>query len=388
MIRHFTLAAAVALCGLVSQGQEILYLVKGNSVVAKYRVSDVDYATFRLPDGVSDDTPSLPSVTKMDFVGAAGTYYGSESSVGEFQVQLSTRPIIDESLPVDFLYLQFTTPPADYKNLTLAEGTYTVKSDADVIEPFRFYAGVRSVSPDGESVGGTMLLSRPDTETNVATLVTDGNFKITRKDSGYSIEGMLLMEDGNVLQFGYEGEIYIDNRSSEKDPAEYLPVPESALTEDVDIASDKVAEAYYTIYNNLFADMPQYRYVYMMIYTDNTYGNCLDLGLLVDTTADVSDGILLPKGKYPVIAPNDPSLTDNALAALPYFMVMGDGAVGKYGCIYTKDYADECPVVAGEVEVLEDAVSLTNVNIRFTLYDNAVKPNKISGSYNGPVVKL
>lgn len=386
MIRNFTLAAAVALCGIASQAQETLYLVKDNNVVAKYKTSDVDYATFNLPAGVVDDTPDLPVVTKKTYVGAVGIYYGTDSDVANFQVQLSTRPVIDESLPVEFLYLQFSTPGADYKNLALAEGTYTVKAETDVLEQFKFYPGVREIKDGMEQVGGTILLSRPDAETNVATLITDGNFKITKTEEGYKIEGMLMTEKGDVVQFDYNGSIFIENKSDEKDPAEYLPLPESTLTEDVTISSEAVTYAYCTIYEGLFTDMPQYRYVYLMLYTDDNYADCLDFGLLVDTTKGDNHGILLPKGKYPVVAPNDPALKSHVTAALPYFKVMGDNAVGEYGCVYTKDYTKN-PLVSGEVEVLEDAAALNNVNITFTLYDNAGTPHKVSGSYSGPVDK-
>lgn len=48
-------AAMIAAMFSASAQNETMYLVKGDRVVAKYDVDDVDYATFRLPDNVRDE---------------------------------------------------------------------------------------------------------------------------------------------------------------------------------------------------------------------------------------------------------------------------------------------------------------------------------------------
>ncbi|MDO4320239.1 MAG: hypothetical protein Q4C34_06640 [Bacteroidales bacterium] len=61
------LAAAVmvsATLGAMAESYDTMYLIKGDHVVGKYKVDDVDYATFTLPEGVSDDNISL-SVDKV-----------------------------------------------------------------------------------------------------------------------------------------------------------------------------------------------------------------------------------------------------------------------------------------------------------------------------------
>lgn len=55
MIKNLILTSAlVAAATLGAAAQETLYLVKGDRVVGKYSVEDVDYATFKLPEGVID----------------------------------------------------------------------------------------------------------------------------------------------------------------------------------------------------------------------------------------------------------------------------------------------------------------------------------------------
>lgn len=55
MLRHTIMAAAIALAAVSAVAEnETMYLVKGDRVVAKYDVDEVDYITFNLPDDVKD----------------------------------------------------------------------------------------------------------------------------------------------------------------------------------------------------------------------------------------------------------------------------------------------------------------------------------------------
>ena len=70
MKNQILLAAAVALAsfGVSAQSDtqaETMYLVKGDHVVAKYNVDEVDYITFKLPEGVNADNIRL----SLDYVG-------------------------------------------------------------------------------------------------------------------------------------------------------------------------------------------------------------------------------------------------------------------------------------------------------------------------------
>ncbi len=51
--------------------EEIMYLIKGDQVVAKYDVDDIDYATFHLPEGVVD----APLRLSVDNVGKNNITY-------------------------------------------------------------------------------------------------------------------------------------------------------------------------------------------------------------------------------------------------------------------------------------------------------------------------
>lgn len=55
MKKNIFITAALALASLSASAQsETMYLVKGDRVVGKYNVEDVDYATFTLPQDVTD----------------------------------------------------------------------------------------------------------------------------------------------------------------------------------------------------------------------------------------------------------------------------------------------------------------------------------------------
>lgn len=70
MNNQILLAAAVALASFGASAQtdsqaETMYLVKGDHVVAKYNVDEVEYITFKLPEGVNADNIRL----NVDYVG-------------------------------------------------------------------------------------------------------------------------------------------------------------------------------------------------------------------------------------------------------------------------------------------------------------------------------
>lgn len=61
MIKQLLTASLIALTATcaVAEDYDTMYLIKGQRVVGKYKVNDVDYATFTLPDGVDDSNLSL-----------------------------------------------------------------------------------------------------------------------------------------------------------------------------------------------------------------------------------------------------------------------------------------------------------------------------------------
>lgn len=362
--------------------QDTFYLVKNNKVVAKYDVSELDYATFHLPEGVKD--PSEPIV--MNYEGVVGTYRGTQDGVSQFQLRFSTRPVMSEQLPLELLYLQFTGPAADYKDLHFFDGKYTLAT-SDTPEPFRFYKGVRQETSEGEAAAGSMVVARPDEATTNVTLVTGGSFDITREGTGYHIVGNLELEDGMTLKFDYTGACLIENESDEKDPAEEQPLPDSFMTGNVNV---EPVDCYYAKYENLLADYPNLDYYYIMLYGDYNYSHCLDLGLVVDKTK--YPDVQLPKGKYPILKRTSEVLGSCDFGALPAFIIVGEQAMADYGCWYTNENYQKSPLVAGEVEILENSETISatkmRINVKVTLYDNAAEPHEVTCVYNGQVEKL
>ena len=376
------LAAALAMTiSLGAVAQEKVYLIKGNEVVAKYNVQDVDYVSFHLPEGVVDNTGGDPAVVNKQYVGALGEYFGTTDEVADYQIILSSRPIIDERVPVEFLYLQFMGPAADYHNLSLPVGTYTFQQ-GDTRAPFTFYPGVSETTPDGEAVGGSIILERPSQEENIYALVDGGSFSITKAETGYDIAGLLHLDNGNVLEFSYTGACVVENKSDEKDPADILPLPDSTMTEDFTLDA---SEAYYGDYGELFEDKPGFVYNYVYLY-DSSYANILEMGFLVDKSK--ANGKILPKGKYQVVTLGSPGYNSGNNVALGAFQVMGDQAIGTYGCWITRDYESKDPLVSGEIEVLDDFDGTGNLNIKVTLKDNSATPHTVTSSFNGSAEKL
>ncbi len=379
MLKNLFISAAVALAATAAPAQETLYLIKGNKVIAKYSTAEVEYATFKLPAGV-EDIDDTPTIQTLNFLGGTGSYFGTTDNVANFQIQLSTGAVGDESFPRTMLYLQFMSNAADYNDLKFEEGTYTI-GDGATLDPFKFHPGISETNNGEEGIGGTFYIDMQSGDNATTHLVTDGTFTIKKTASGYKIAGILVEENGSVLNFNYEGAIAISNESDEKDPADELPLPESQLTADFTFNALQ-GEAYVNIWNSFFADEPRFDYLNFQIYGDSNYETCLQLGIIVDPSK--TDGVKLPKGKYQLIKRTAANFAANDYAALPAWAVQSETTTfAPYGCWYITDYATHSPLTSGEIEVLEDS-DLKTINITFTLKDP--KGNTLSGSYNGSIV--
>jgi len=358
-----------------------MYLIKGNEVVAKYNVTDVDYVSFELPEGVTDNTGDNPSIQKKSYISAASFYLGTHEEVADYQIQLSTRHISDENVPVSLLYLQFMGPAADYHNLSIPEGTYTVQKGEERAA-FTYYKGIREISIEGEMVGGTIIIERPDASTTQSVLVEDGTFTVTKEDSKYTISGLLKLDSGEVLDFTYTGECLIENKSDEKDPADLLPLPDSQLTADVNLTA---AVAYYGTYGKMFEDKPNSTYNYIYLY-NSSYDNIIEAGFLVDDTK--ANGLILPKGTYKVVQLGSTEYDTLDNCALAAFRIQGDLNIANYGAWYTDDNFFMNPLVAGEIEVLEDFDGSNELKVKVTLKDNSATPHTVTSTYSGKAEKL
>lgn len=386
-MKKYILLAALAATAFAGTAQQTMYLIKGTNVVAKYNVGDVDYVSFTLPDGVTDLPSEGGQVVSKNYISAAPVYHGTANECGQFQVQFSTKGITDENPPFDMLYLDFTTPKVtDLKDITIAEGTYTLGA-ADAIAPFKFYPGVTVEAEGVELPAGSLVYERADNDeaSAVYTYVTDGSFTVKKEGSQYTISGMLKLENDNVLEFTYAGPMVVNNVSGEQPPAEDLPLPESCLTEDHTF-TPLASECYLINYKNLFADLPNLEYYVFSMYGDSNYADCLDVAVVVDRTK--YPDVLVPKGTYKMINRNDGSLAATPFGAVPAFKVEGDMAIGTYGCWLTLQYADTAPLIGGEVEILEDIVSWSDVKLRVRLTDNAETPHTVTSEFSGAVTPL
>ncbi|WP_298641925.1 hypothetical protein [uncultured Prevotella sp.] len=55
----FTIAMMLGTVTIGISAQDHIYLIKGNKVVAKYPVGSVDYLSFKLPEGVSENSMAV-----------------------------------------------------------------------------------------------------------------------------------------------------------------------------------------------------------------------------------------------------------------------------------------------------------------------------------------
>ena len=80
MIKNTIISAAMAVAALsASAADEMMYLVKGDRVVAKYDVDAVDYISFNLPDDVIDENLWL----SLDNIGKNTVTYTVNTAAGD-----------------------------------------------------------------------------------------------------------------------------------------------------------------------------------------------------------------------------------------------------------------------------------------------------------------
>lgn len=385
-----TAAACILMAGSI-QAQETLYLVKGDHVVGKYNVADIDYATFELPEGVKDLDEQDPPVTppekmEIEFLSAKGTYFGTEEGVANFQIELNANMVGDENFPQRYLNLQFMSNPADYRDLKFEDGTYTI-GDGETYEPFKFHPGVvewvDTELGQQQGAGGTFYVYMDSGDSADLKMAEGGQFTITTLgDKRYNIVGTIQLAGDVTLKFEYTGIILINNMSDEKDPADEVPNPDSSITEDINLGALK--EGYIKRYSKFFADEPRFEYIYMLLYPADApnYETCLQLGLIVDREK-YPDG-LVPSGTYPMIKRTNAEFASHDQAALPAWGIQHDMGVAHYGCWYTTDYNIDSPLETGEVLVQDS--SETEVVLSVNLKD--ANGHTVTATYSGKPSKL
>ena len=214
-----------------------------------------------------------------------------------------------------------------------------------------------------------------------------GEFTVEEKENKmFDVNGRLELQDGTELEFSYSGALVVDNLSSEGRPADELELPQSELAEDVTVTL-LPTEGYLTFWPSFFYEYPDFDYVYIQLYSDNNYMNCIDLGLIVDKTK--SDGETLPVGKYPMMNRYPSEFASLSKASVAAFAIKTDtNPMIRYGCWYVTNYATNNPLVDGEVEVLSFDAETNAIHLRFELKDNAETPHTVSGEFEGTLSQI
>jgi hypothetical protein len=112
----------------------------------------------------------------------------------------------------NFVILDYNVPLTQN---TFGAGDFTVSENFEINT---FSPGFYYEDNDGYYFS---LFINTDKKVRTISLVTGGNYKITTTSGGFTIDGELLLEDGEVVQFEYSGSV---NIADKRDAAEIKPV--------------------------------------------------------------------------------------------------------------------------------------------------------------------
>lgn len=133
MIKQIIAAAVFASSafGIAADNNDTMYLIKGNQVVGKYKVADVDYASFTLPEDVDDSNISL-NINKVGKNSVSYTINTVNSNIAYAHNVLSEYDL--EMSALDMLGEQFASLDEENKisimQYTLSNNAYVGASTA------------------------------------------------------------------------------------------------------------------------------------------------------------------------------------------------------------------------------------------------------------------
>jgi hypothetical protein len=297
-----------------------------------------------------------------------GDIYGANNNNFTLSLLESSLSLDDEGYPVGDGYRLFLDFYLPLTQTTLSAGTFNASSEE---ENYTFYPGIFVEDKDGEEVPvGSFLLNYSNDNLDIIPIV-DGTYEITKNGDNFVVEGELILETNEIVQFSYEG---IVNESDQREkPIEINP----ALTKGV------------LLY---FGD------AYNSKSTENTTGNhtnnyALYLGSeTIDFSNSESEGDILmiefntpdsvhnyiPDGTYQMMT----ELTYQQL--VPFSLVFAYQTENEdqwgtwfYGATTTK------ALNAGNMTVAKtDSI----YDIQYEFYDRI--GSKVWGSYNGPLTYI
>jgi len=321
-------------------------------------------------------------VVSAKFLSAVGEFQGESNGTAVYVLDLSTNEYSyngeADKWPVTHLYVALGGPSGvDLTKLTLPEGEYTA-GDADAPEAGKFFPGIFDES--GKAAYNSYVAVQQEKNGEIGVdLIKDGKLSVVSTGAlgKYNISGELVYEDGTKLTIDFEGYILVENGSSEVPPSDELPLPETSLTENLEL---NIVEAYYYNYGTTRYVDKKRTELYLQLYADNNYANCLDLFLLIDSDKYTGDKVL-PVGKYPLYPWYQYIVPE--LSGVAGYHVKSDNVPDVWlGCNYTSDYTSKSAIVSGEIEVVSCDENM-NAEIKFTLYDNAATPHSVTGSFKG-----
>lgn len=325
-----------------------------------------------------------PPTVSMSFLSAVGSFQGrsTENGTATYIIDFSTDEFsVDGSVehyPISHLYVALSgdANSVDLNNLSIPVGTYTLGDNAAPAVG-KFYAG----GIEDDTPYNTYIATQQEANGEIGVdLISDGQIVISPTENAgkYKVEIHFIYADGTKLEATYEGALAVDNSSEELPPSEELPLPESDLTEDV--LNMVVTEGYYNYFGPNRYGYKGMDEIMISLYIGSNYDKSVDLFLLVDNQKYLGDK-KLPVGIYPIHKWNEFIVPE--LSAIAGFHVKNATSLDQnLGCQYTFNYSSVAPLVEGEVEVISCDENL-NVELKFTLKDNAVNPHTVSGTFTG-----
>jgi len=279
-----------------------------------------------------------------------GDYYGTNTNDLDLLLYENSLKIDDTGNITgtgSYLYIDYSLALGDS---TLKVGTYKV---GETGVAFTFYPGEIITTESGNSISKTHLLTIR-TDADVAYLIKDGFYNVTKNGDNYIISGDLTSENNELIHFSYEGPIKVTDKT-----AGITPVLTKGDLWYWGAAYTGAASNNFTVY--LGSDA---------INMDSLTGDGEILVLELNTPLTVTNN--LPDGTYEMIA----ELTLENM--LPNTLVMGYETTegNQWGCWYYGNTTNA--LIKGKAIVTKSGTQYT---IAYTLYDES--GTKVTGTYTG-----
>ena len=113
-----------------------------------------------------------------------------------------------------------------------------------------------------------------------------------------------------------------------------------------------------------FYEYPDFDYVYIQLYSDNNYMNCIDLGLIVDKTKSDGGDTAGREVSHDEPLSERICFAEQERSVAAFAIKTDTNPMIRYGCWYVTNYATNNPLVDGEVEVLSSDAETNAIHLR------------------------